>query len=54
MLAEGETAQGTIKLVLGFGWLLLAAFKGLRPAVKGDADLARDDLAVNSKFDGRT
>jgi succinate-acetate transporter protein len=31
-LTEGDTGAGVVKLALGVGWLLLAAFKGMRPA----------------------
>lgn len=34
-LTEGDTGAGVVKLALGIGWLLVAAFKGIRPAVQG-------------------
>ncbi|HEX6153570.1 MAG TPA: hypothetical protein VFZ19_08625 [Solirubrobacterales bacterium] len=33
-LTEGDTGAGVIRLALGVGWLLLAAFKGRQPAVR--------------------
>lgn len=29
-LTEGDTGAGVLRLALGVGWLLLAAFKGMR------------------------
>jgi succinate-acetate transporter protein len=33
-LTEGDTGAGVARLALGVGWLLLAAFKGMRPSVQ--------------------
>jgi succinate-acetate transporter protein len=30
-LTEGDTGGGVVRLALGVGWLLVAAFKGTRP-----------------------
>jgi succinate-acetate transporter protein len=30
-LTEGDTGAGVVRLALGVGWLLLAAYKGTRP-----------------------
>ena len=45
-LAEGETAHGIIRLALGFGWLLVAAFKVLRRSPRTNAGPAHDDHVV--------
>jgi uncharacterized membrane protein HdeD (DUF308 family) len=33
-LTEGDTATGVLKLALGVGWLLVAAFNVIRPAIQ--------------------
>lgn len=35
-LAEGDTGPGVVKLALGIGWLLVAAFKGMRSAAPSE------------------
>ena len=30
-LIDGDTGTGVVQLALGIGWLLVAAFKGVRP-----------------------